>query len=101
MRFTRAGVAQATEERRKALASGGGEEELSFDPVTITFVDLKYFVPNPHKGESEPLELQLLQSITGTIRPGMHCCVCRLLLQRLIKPLCCSDNKPKQTFRFF
>lgn len=40
-------------------------------PVTITFIDLKYFVPNPHKCEGEPAELQLLQGNTGIIRPGM------------------------------
>lgn len=61
---------QETEERRKAAATSGADDELSFDPVTITFIDLKYFVPNPNQRGGEPPELQLLQGITGTIRPG-------------------------------
>lgn len=60
------------------MASSGGDKELSFEPVTITFIDLLYFVPNLHKRRDEPSELQLLQGITGTFRPGTRsCCLLR------------------------
>ena len=53
-------------------ASGKGERgdtelNLPFKPVTLTFSDLRYYVPNP-SGEGE---LQLLKGIYGVFRPGV------------------------------
>lgn len=40
---------------------------LPFVPITLTFSDLHYFVPNP-KGRGE---LELLKGIYGVFRPGI------------------------------
>jgi ABC-type multidrug transport system ATPase subunit len=40
---------------------------LPFEPVTLAFKDLKYFVPNP-AGSGE---LQLLHNISGAFQPGV------------------------------
>jgi hypothetical protein len=39
----------------------------AFEPVTLAFVDLCYFVPHPKKRRQE---LQLLTNITGSFLPG-------------------------------
>ena len=46
---------------------GSSDLNLPFEPVTLTFNDLHYFVPNP-KGEGE---LELLKGIYGVFRPGV------------------------------
>ena len=53
--------------------SGGSKRQSSkslnfpFEPVTLAFKDLKYYVPNPAGGG----ELQLLHNISGMFRPGV------------------------------
>lgn len=39
-----------------------------FEPVTLAFKDLKYFVPNPDGTSSE---LELLKGVSGVFRPGV------------------------------
>eukprot|EP00892_Ulva_mutabilis_P008760 jgi/Ulvmu1/6256/UM028_0114.1 len=70
-------LAQYREEARKrkeelaAQESDGDGNKLPFTPVTITCINLCYFVPNPHKGAKE--DLQLLRGITATLQPGALC----------------------------
>ena len=56
---------------RKPTQTGGADGSkalnLPFQPVTLTFNDLHYFVPNP-KGEGE---LELLRGAYGVFRPGV------------------------------
>ena len=62
---------QEAEERRKKLEAelkADSSNKVEFTPVTITFIDLEYYVPNPSKGTSE--DLQLLRGVTGSVRPG-------------------------------
>ena len=46
---------------------------LPFDPITITFRDLHYYVPTPEpqRVRDGPKELELLKGITGAFRPGV------------------------------
>ena len=52
-----------------AVAASGAKAALNlpFEPVTLTFNDLHYFVPTP-KGSGE---LELLKGIYGVFRPGV------------------------------
>lgn len=53
-----------------ANATNGGAKSalnLPFEPITLTFHDLHYFVPNP-AGSGE---LELLQGIYGVFQPGV------------------------------
>lgn len=47
----------------------GASDQLAFTPVTITCIDLCYFVPNPNKDATQ--DLQLLRGVTATLQPGM------------------------------
>jgi ABC-type transport system involved in cytochrome bd biosynthesis fused ATPase/permease subunit len=51
---------QQQQEEKKGLT-------LPFDPVTLTFNDLHYYVPKP----GGPGELELLKGIYGVFRPGV------------------------------
>lgn len=42
---------------------------LPFDPITLTFRDVHYYVPKPGAGSGQ--ELELLQGISGAFRPGV------------------------------
>eukprot|EP00892_Ulva_mutabilis_P008761 jgi/Ulvmu1/6257/UM028_0115.1 len=63
---------QEARKRREELAKeqekSGDGHKLPFTPVTITCINLCYFVPNPHKGATE--DLQLLRGITATLQRG-------------------------------
>ena len=56
--------------------------DLPFQPVTLTFNDLHYFVPNP-KGSGE---LELLRGIYGVFRPGAHPCFAPVACNNLPGP---------------
>ncbi|KAG2451837.1 hypothetical protein HYH02_003613 [Chlamydomonas schloesseri] len=49
-----------------AVRVGGGE--LHFEPMSLAFKNINYFVPNPKKGGGE---LQLLRDVSGCFRPGV------------------------------
>lgn len=51
-----------------AVRVGGGE--LHFEPMSLAFEHVNYFVPNPKKGSGER-ELQLLRDVSGCFRPGV------------------------------
>ncbi|KAG1677139.1 hypothetical protein FOA52_000945 [Chlamydomonas sp. UWO 241] len=61
---------QATPAKAKAKASPGGD--IPFEPITLVWQNLQYFVPNPSVGKTPdaPAELELLKSITGWAKPG-------------------------------
>lgn len=53
----------------QAAAAAG---EIPFEPITLVWQHLQYFVPNPAAdGKKEtPAELELLKGITGWAKPG-------------------------------
>jgi hypothetical protein len=62
---------QEAEERRKKLEKeleADSSNKVHFTPVTIAFLDLEYFVPNPNKREGG--EVRLLRGVTGSMQPG-------------------------------
>ncbi|KAG1677137.1 hypothetical protein FOA52_000943 [Chlamydomonas sp. UWO 241] len=48
-------------------APSGG---IPFEPITLVWQNLQYFVPNPSKTPDAPAELELLKGITGWAKPG-------------------------------